>query len=477
VYHGAVHFHRTVRDTPVSVAVVIEEGVEKVSVVKWTIGLAMLAYYAAPAMAQQTSIQTAFNYNLEDEGQVVDAPVADGEVSSSGGYVDGAAYGSAGGACGCESGACESGCCESGYGGGCSLLGDCCLGDAWTLKDCVDPCCEHNFGGWFQMGYHSDNTGLSAQYNDLLDFNDVPDHVHLHQAWLYAEKVARACGCNADWGYRVDVVYGTDAQKTQAFGNSGGTWDVTFDNGEYGWAIPQAYAELAYGDWSVKVGHFFTPLGYEVIPATGNFFYSRSLTMFNSEPFTHTGVLGTYNGYDNVTLYAGWTLGWDTGFDQFDGGNNWLGGLTIECTDDISFTYLSTAGNFGFRSAGEDAYSHSIVVQAELSQCWKYVFQSDFVDAGGLYGDDDFENQDYGINQYLFYTASDCLAYGARMEWWKSDQLTGESTSFYEITGGINYRPHANVVVRPEIRYDWSPTEFDPDYNRGIFGIDAIVTF
>ncbi len=49
--------------------------------------------------------------------------------------------------------------------------------------------------------------------------------------------------------------------------------------------------------------------------------------MFNSEPFTHTGVLGTYTGNDDVTLYGGWTLGWDTGFDQFDGGSNFLGGV------------------------------------------------------------------------------------------------------------------------------------------------------
>ncbi len=457
------------------------------SVVKWTMGLAFMAFCAGPAMAQQTSIQTAFNYNLEDEEVVVEEPVAEAQApdAASGAYVEGSYGGGEGCGCeggGCESGGCDSGCCESGYcddgGWGCCLT-DCCLGDAWTLEDYCDPCdsSPHNYGGWIQMGYHSDNTGLSSSYNDLFDFNDVPDHLHLHQAWLYAEKVAEACGCNADWGYRVDLVYGTDAQKTQAFGNDGGTWDVTFDHGEYGWAIPQAYGEVAYGDWSVKVGHFFTPLGYEVVPATGNFFYSHALTMFNSEPFTHTGVLGTYKGYDDVTLYAGWTLGWDTGFDQFDGGSNWLGGATFQLNDDVSFTYLSTAGNFGFRSAGEDGYSHSIVVQAELSQCWKYVFQSDYVTANGLYGDDDIDNEDYGINQYLFYTVSDCLAYGARMEWWKSDQITGEATSFYELTGGLNYRPHANVVVRPEIRYDWSPTEFDPDYNRGIFGVDAILTF
>ena len=77
------------------------------------------------------------------------------------------------------------------------------------------------------------------------------------------------------------MVYGTDAQKTQAFGNPGagvrgfGTFDASLDHGEYGWAIPQAYAEVAVGDLSVKVGHFFTPIGYEVIPVTGNFFRSH----------------------------------------------------------------------------------------------------------------------------------------------------------------------------------------------------------
>ena len=65
----------------------------------------------------------------------------------------------------------------------------------------------------------------------------------------------------------------------------------SLDHGPYGWAMPQAYFEVAYGNWSVKAGHFYTIVGYEVIPATGNFFYSHSLTMFNTEPFTHTGVL------------------------------------------------------------------------------------------------------------------------------------------------------------------------------------------
>src|SRR5690606_37618183 len=108
--------------------------------------------------------------------------------------------------------------------------------------------------------------------------------------------------------------------KMQSFGNPGadgrnrGRWDASLDHGKYGWALPQAYIEYAKNDWTVKVGHFFTPLGYEVIPSVGNFFYSHSLTMFNSEPFTHTGVLSTWSGIDDITIYAGWTAGWDTGF-------------------------------------------------------------------------------------------------------------------------------------------------------------------
>jgi hypothetical protein len=69
------------------------------------------------------------------------------------------------------------------------------------------------------------------------------------------------------------------------------------------------------------------------------------------------------------------------------------------------------------------------------------------------------------------------------MEWWKSNRLTGEMTSYYELTGGINYRPHANLTFRPEIRYDWTPSEdaiddeLGEDYNQVTFGIDAILTF
>jgi hypothetical protein len=453
---------------------VIERGVEAVRILKWKLSLAVLAICAAPAVAQQ-SIQTAFNYNLADEEEAAaEEPAAESS--------DAPACGCEEPACGCEEASC---CCEpscgcSSCGNDWSCLGDCCLGEACTLQDYLDPCgcCDHHVGGWVQMGYHTEDTGLAKVFGDLFDFNDSPDDLRLHQAWVYGEKVAEAGACSADWGYRVDILYGIDAQKTQAFGNNDGTWDNTFDNGIYGWAIPQAYAEVAYGDWNFKIGHFWTLVGYEVVPATGNFFYSHSLTFFNSEPFTHTGVLGAYSLNDDTTVHLGWVLGWDTGFDQFDGGNAFHGGFIHQATDDVSVSYMCTAGNFGFRSAGEPGFEQAVVVNATLSECWNYVFETDWAHSDGFFDDDDFEADDIGIVNYLFYTLNDCWKAGGRIEWWKSNTVTGESTSFYELTGGFNYRPHANVVIRPEIRYDWTPSdEAVEDFTEEIFGIDAIFTF
>jgi hypothetical protein len=333
------------------------------------------------------------------------------------------------------------------------------------------------------MGYYSDNDPFSFDDNDLFSFWDNPGDLNFDQQWFYIEKLAEgSCGC-WECGYRLDVVYGVDAQKTQAFGNSGFPaaqgWDNDWDHGKYGWALPQAYVQFNNGDWDVKVGHFFTPLGYEVVPKTGNFFYSHSYTMFNSEPFTHTGALATYSGNEDVTYYMGWTLGWDTGYDQFGDGNNFLGGATVQANEDVKVTYLTTVGDLGWRG---DGYSHSIVADFTLSSKWNYVLQTDYLDTDSNTAAL-ADALSYGVNNYLFYTINDCWKWGNRMEWWKSDQITGDTTSFYELATGVNYKASANVIIRPEVKYNWTPAEdtvsaaVGEEFNNVIFGIDAIYTF
>ena len=148
--------------------------------------------------------------------------------------------------------------------------------------------------------------------------------VSLHQGWLFIDKEASGED-GVGWGFHMDYVYGVDGPDTQAFFGQDDAWDNSWDNGDfYGHAIPQLYGVVAMGDASVKVGHFYTIMGYEVVQAPDNFFFSHAFTMFNSEPFTHTGVLGEY-AMGDVTLYGGWTLGWDSGFGtSVPDGNNYL---------------------------------------------------------------------------------------------------------------------------------------------------------
>jgi hypothetical protein len=353
------------------------------------------------------------------------------------------------------------------------------LGEPFDLSDSMfGDEADFDLGGWVQFGYHSRSTGL---------FNRHPDRFNNHQTWLYLERATDGSE-GLDVGGRFDLMYGVDAADTQSFGNNPGNWDFMngFDHGIYGWAVPQAYLEVAYGDLKVKGGHFYTLLGYEVVQAPGNFFYSHAFTQYLSEAFTHTGVLASYTVNENVTGHAGWTAGWDTGFDQFDEGSSFLGGASVTVMEDITATYIVTAGNFG---AIGDGYSHSIVISAALTDDLTYVFQSDVLHTnqnnfGAAIPLGDTTNT-VGINQYLIYAISERLGIGGRAEWWKADGV-----SYYELTAGLNIKPHANFVIRPEIRYQWSPSANGfsginsvknpvglPVDEGAIFGIDAILVF
>lgn len=327
------------------------------------------------------------------------------------------------------------------------FLGDCAEDSPWIL------------GGWVAAGYYNRSNGL---------FNSHPDRFNVTQGWLYLEREPDTENKQVDWGLRADVMYGVDAADTQAFGNNPGRFD--FQNGwdrgaDYGWALPQIYGTIATEDISVQIGHFYTLVGYEVVQATGNFFFSHAYTMYNSEPFTHTGAVATINASDDITIYGGWTAGWDTGFDQFDDGNSFLGGIGLSLSEDVSLTYITTFGDLGFR--GDDGYSHSIVLDANLNEKLNYVFQSDLLRATDV--GSTTVTEDVGVNQYLFYELCDTIVLGTRIEWWKND-----GTSFCEWTTGINFRPIANWVLRPELRHDWSPAN---DLSQTIFAIDVVTTF
>jgi len=130
---------------------------------------------------------------------------------------------------------------------------------------------------------------------------------------------------------------------------------------------------------------------------------------------------------------------------------------------------------------------NSLVLQWNLSEKFTYILQHDLGTIKGV-----TNSQWYGINQYFQYELSDSWAAGMRVEWFRDDDGTRISFNgpavgnYYELTWGLNWKPHANVIVRPEIRYDWFDgiaAAGDLPFNDGgasdqfSGGFDFIVTF
>jgi hypothetical protein len=362
---------------------------------------------------------------------------------------------------------------------GCTSMGSSC--EPWKLFDVNHGCRKIEVGGWISGGvtvadHNVNNTAPMAFVNPI-------DEVLLNQAWIYVERAADTGGCGFDWGYRVDYVYGADGPDTQAFGDQ--DWDYGWDyNANYGSAIPQLYGTVAYNNLSVNIGHFFTTIGYEVVPATGNFFYSHAYTMNYGEPFTHTGFLASYAANDNLTVYGGYTFGWDSGFNNRLDASTFLGGFTFSVSDNVDLAYMTTTGNLG--DGLGNIYMHSIVATVDVSCKTQYVLQSDYgtnTELGVGTG-----NEWYGINQYVFHTLNDNWKLGARYEIFRDEAGTASpagrvgngSETYSAATLGLNWTPHTNVTVRPEARWDWvnkNSGSFGGNNSLFTAGVDAIFTF
>ena len=327
-----------------------------------------------------------------------------------------------------------------------------------------------NINGFVNAGVTYNPDGPNSRYNGPVTFNDR-DEGMLNQFYLVGEKKIDRETCCWNWGGRVDLLYGSDYIFTQSNGWETDVVGAPKWNGSpfYGLAIPQLYAEVGNECNSIKIGHFYTPIGYEVVPANGNFFYSHAYTMQYGEPFTHWGILGQYKYSDEINLNYGLVNGWDALNRQQDDPAVILGLAWTGKRDTLAFNVM-----FGNEPTVTGPYTpryiHSLVYTWNISDEWQYIFQHDFAsqESGNRAGN--ASAQWYGVNQYLFYKINDCWKWGFRGEWFRDNagvRVTGLrpdaghplagsgfAGSFYEITTGLNWTPTSNLTVRAEYRYD-----------------------
>lgn len=393
----------------------------------------------------------------------------------------------------CPGPACQSCCptqgCESCNGcGSCSRCG--CGGEGWALPQ---PCALSRHGvkisGWIDLGgtYNADKT--VSRYNGLLAPNDRRE-IQLNQLYLVTERAINTEENGWDIGGRADVLYGTDYIYTQSLG-----WETHPDGTanwnrhlQYGVATPQLYGELGVGDLSLKLGRFYTIIGYESMMPINNFFYSHNYAVRYAEPTSHTGGLFTWKPYETLTLYAGGV----NGADRTDGQHDTLAGLMgfvyTPCHKKYSLTFsIMTGGEEDGIGAVEGPRTYyswifNLFPEEKVNLVTQYDagWQENFDGAGN-------KAKFFSLTQYGFYKINDCWKAGIRYDYFRDEDgsrlcglrnatledgtvlsggnpltsATGIVGAAQAISVGLNWQPSKNFRLRPELRYDW----FDNDDN------------
>ncbi len=362
-------------------------------------------------------------------------------------------------------------------------------------------------GGWLQQGITFNSRNPADGYNGPIATNDWDGEYQLNQLWLYLSRPTNTGGCGWDWGGHIDLVYGTDWR----YGVNYGLEDRINGAGQsYGLVIPQAYLEVAYNHLTIRGGHFAGILGYEVVPAVLNPFYSHSYAMSYTEPLLVTGLMADYQLTEQWLVQAGFHRGWMM-WEDINNALDFMGGLRY--TSLSKHTSLAYAVSVGPQDPGgeHNRFASSLVWKQKFTERFDYILQHNlgFEERTSA---DGRQAEWYGINQYFLYSLNPKWTAGIRMEWlrdvhgtrvwglgnmpWAAgrawDGGTPGATSFagdfYALTAGLQWRPLPNWLVRPEVRWDWYDGPRDPvnsefPFNAGnsrdqtTFAMDVILTY
>ncbi len=260
------------------------------------------------------------------------------------------------------------------------------------------------------------------------------------------------------FGGLADLTLGKDASTIASYGTYGaqGPSGQSFD-------ITQAYGQYATGNWTTIAGKFNTLAGQEVIKASGNTNFSRSILFGYAIPFTHTGVRTTYKVSDAVSLIAGLNNGWDSAADQNSQKTIELGAalnpaksfaLTAQVYSGAEYSTVSSAT--GTRTLLDLVGTYTVSDSLNFVLNYDNGSQNDAVIVGSKAKWD-------GFAFYANYQINDPWRVSARVEDFKDTDgfRTGVNTgtggqTWKEATLTVGYAASKSTELRGEIRKDFS---------------------
>lgn len=342
--------------------------------------------------------------------------------------------------------------------------------------------------GHAEIGYTWNFENPRNDQNNFRTFDFEHDELNLNQLQLSIERAIDYTQNKFDVGFLVEWMYGADAGLIHANG--------IFDhydgprNPENQFDPTQFYLDLGYGGVRVRLGKFVNLVGYESINPLADYigFYSRSFIFSSSYPFTHLGGLVTVDPVKDVlSVTAGVTRGDDQGFEDNNDAWSFIGAVKWNLNKQLQL-YVAN-------STGQEQDNNNSDYRTTWDVSLYYTPSRDVRLLGNVYFVYDNAGDPDGGSGYLYavaflgsYRLNDFFTVKGRAEFVHDEDglRFGPRINLYELTVGVDIHPFGNdpwgrnVLVRPEIRYDFSDDDVfndGQDKSQLTAGVDVILRF
>jgi len=326
-----------------------------------------------------------------------------------------------------------------------------------------------NVGFYLDTGYEFNFNQPKSGENQFRSLDPQDNEFEIHAAELSFEKLPSIEKSVADYvGFRIDLLFGEDANRVSAAGLSSDTVDLT-----------QAYinvlAPIGNG-LNIYAGKFVTLAGFEVIESKGNPNITRSFLFGLAIPFTHTGVRLSY-----PTGPLTFTVGLNNGWDVVDDNND---GKTIESQValDLGIASFYLTGYFGPEQDGVDGDYRELITFVGTGNLTDLITVSFDLDLGWEQGvgqpaggeKDVFWR---GVAGYVTYEFNPTVSLTVRGEVFKDGDgsRTGFNQRLWEFTPTLSIKPFqdnknnlGNLEFRAEYRHDQSDKDVFENDNGGL---------
>ncbi len=412
-----------------------------------------------------------------------------------------------------------------------------CTGHSWCNSR--SGCCDflrNRSGQWFLEGWLSAGATLDPRWPDNTSrfpnrYDDQVNKFGMSQLYFSFGRAVNKNARHFDIGGQVDLLFGTDYIYTSSLGLETETysyyghatvmdpklaqpkWNSTDGNrmnlgfgSDYGLSMPQLFTEIfapiGYGT-TLKLGHFYSMMGYESPMVPENFFFSHSLSMTYGEPTTLTGGVLSQKLTPRLTGLFGITQGWDIWDNPNKKASYLAGAAWNSCDRRASLAFTVHTGLYDVEAESMRT-NYSLVFRYDLSRRLQWVIQHDlgteengnylsYRDAVGDLTTTPVTGEWASLSTYLFYVLTNRTSLGFRFEWFQDhnhsrifdktplasyNAITGDWQSttgenYYNVSLGLNWRPTPHFTFRPEVRWDWSDVKVESNsaaYRRdGVF--------